>query len=407
MFNYTKDGITVSIVHDTRRALADGGYPVKIRVTKQRVQKYYSTGKSLTEQEWGTLWTAKNKELIAKRKDIENSFEIVKAAVQELAYAGNFSHVRLANRLRHNTTTSLNKLFAIYIEDLEATQSIRTASVYSNTIANIEKFAGANIPFDMVTPRWLERCEAFWKNEGKTSTSISMYMRSLRAVFNYGIKEGLLRQSDYPFGRGKYEIQEGEGRKLALDIKQIGQIARYDDGDDLTRKYRDLWMFLYYCNGINMADFVQLKFKDIVNGEIRFTRQKTANTAHKRKEIAVVVTEPMRQIIARWGNVPAPDNYIFPFLDGKESVEERIRKTQNATRAINQRMKKVGKALRIGTPTTYTTRHSFATVLKRSGANIAYISESLGHTDIKTTEHYLASFERDEREKNAALLTKF
>jgi len=56
---------------------------------------------------------------------------------------------------------------------------------------------------------------------------------------------------------------------------------------------------------------------------------------------------------------------------------------------------------------TYSARHSFATVLKRSGANIAYISESLGHADQKTTENYLASFEKDERIKNAALLTKY
>jgi site-specific recombinase XerD len=52
-------------------------------------------------------------------------------------------------------------------------------------------------------------------------------------------------------------------------------------------------------------------------------------------------------------------------------------------------------------------RHSYATVLKRSGANIAYISESLGHNDIKTTENYLASFEKEERVKNASFLTNF
>jgi len=46
-------------------------------------------------------------------------------------------------------------------------------------------------------------------------------------------------------------------------------------------------------------------------------------------------------------------------------------------------------------------------VLKRSGANIAFISESLGHSDLKTTENYLASFEKEERKKNAALLTNF
>ena len=64
-------------------------------------------------------------------------------------------------------------------------------------------------------------------------------------------------------------------------------------------------------------------------------------------------------------------------------------------------------ALGIGNISTYTARHSFATVLKRAGANIAYISESLGHQDLKTTENYLASFEREERQRNAELLTQF
>ena len=70
-------------------------------------------------------------------------------------------------------------------------------------------------------------------------------------------------------------------------------------------------------------------------------------------------------------------------------------------------MKIIGESLGIGKITTYTARHSFATVLKRSGANIAYISESLGHADLKTTESYLASFEKEERLKNADLLTRF
>lgn len=70
-------------------------------------------------------------------------------------------------------------------------------------------------------------------------------------------------------------------------------------------------------------------------------------------------------------------------------------------------MKKIAEALGIERVTTYTARHSFATVLKRAGANIAYISESLGHQDMKTTENYLASFEREEREKNAQILLDY
>lgn len=70
-------------------------------------------------------------------------------------------------------------------------------------------------------------------------------------------------------------------------------------------------------------------------------------------------------------------------------------------------MKQVASELKIPHISTYTARHSFATVLKRAGVNIAYISESLGHSNLKTTEHYLASFEREEREKNSKLLMQF
>lgn len=115
----------------------------------------------------------------------------------------------------------------------------------------------------------------------------------------------------------------------------------------------------------------------------------------------------MQTIIDRWGQTPYPDAFIFPILTGKEDAITRKNKTKYLTRAINKRMKEVGEKLGLGNISTYTARHSFATVLKRAGANIAYISESLGHQDLKTTENYLASFEREEREKNAELLTKF
>ena len=194
---------------------------------------------------------------------------------------------------------------------------------------------------------------------------------------------------------------------MALTLEQIGQIARYDDGSEATTKYRDYWLFLYLCNGINVADFVRLKYRDIVKGEIYFERTKTRNTIRTLRDIRVVMTPPMQAIIDRWGNPKLPDNFIFPVLTGREDVMTAKNKTKYLTHSINKRMKEVGEKLGIGNISTYTARHSFATVLKRAGANIAYISESLGHQDLKTTENYLASFEREERVKNAEILTKF
>lgn len=75
---------------------------------------------------------------------------------------------------------------------------------------------------------------------------------------------------------------------------------------------------------------------------------------------------------------------------------------------MNKHTKRIAAKLGIDTKlTTYVARHSFATVLKRSGASIEFISESLGHKNIKTTANYLASFEDDTKRANAALLIDF
>jgi len=151
-----------------------------------------------------------------------------------------------------------------------------------------------------------------------------------------------------------------------------------------------------------------LKYSNIQNGEICFLRAKTARTSKVKKEVCAILTPEMNAIIKKWGNKPRrQDKYIFPYLNGKETVFLEKRIVKDVTKRCNKRLKVIGKALKIEGLSTYSARHSYATVLKRSGANIAYISESLGHNDLKTTENYLASFEREERVKNASLLTNF
>ena len=45
--------------------------------------------------------------------------------------------------------------------------------------------------------------------------------------------------------------------------------------------------------------------------------------------------------------------------------------------------------------TTYVARHSWATVLKKSGVSTSIISEAMKHDTEKTTQIYLDSFEND------------
>lgn len=407
MFRSSKDGITVFTILDTRRPKSDGKFPVKVQVSFRRTQKYYATGKSLSPAEWEALPSSKSRGLIKARESIENSFDIVREHVDTLASAGAFSFDNLNARLKKVSSDTVNTAFCAKIATLRANDMIGTMMVYDTILKGVERFAGGKVQYHHVTVDWLKRYETFLLSEKKSYNTIGIHMRTIRAIINDAKRHGIVKEAAYPFGKDKYEIKSGEGRKMALTLEQIGQIARYEDGSPATAKYRDYWLFLYFCNGINVADFVKLRYKDIENGEIFFIRQKTEHTSRTRKEIRAIVSEPMQRIIDQWGNTPAPDSYIFPILTGSEDAVTAKKKTQYLTRAINRRMAAIGEQLGIGNISTYTARHSFATVLKRSGANIAYISESLGHGDLKTTENYLASFEREERQKNADLLTKF
>lgn len=408
MFNYSNNGITVSSILDDRRSTKDNLFPVKIRVTFLRIRKYYSTGKYVTSDDWEKLPDSKSKKMISMRLDIQNSFDIVKDIVQTLLFEGSFSFEALNSRLTKSPSDTLNAGFKVKIQTLLDNEQVGTHLFYQDALKSVESYGGENISYMSVTVDWLKNYEKYMRKLGRAYTTIGMYCRAIRSVINEAKRAGIIKENQYPFGNGKYEIPTGTGRKLALTLQQIKSVANYTDGKETTEKYRDLWFFSYLCNGINFADMLTLKYSNIRNGEICFLRAKTARTSRVKKEVCAVLTPEMEVIIKRWGKKsPKPDDYIFGYLTGKETPFTEKDVIKAVTKLCNKRLKKIGAKLGIEPLSTYTARHSYATVLKRSGANIAYISESLGHNDLKTTENYLASFERDERVKNASFLTNF
>lgn len=407
MLHYSKDRVTARTILDTRRPKEGGVYPIKIAVTYNRKAKYYRIGKEATPELWEKLPTARGRAMVELREDIEGSFGVVRDYIRQLTNEGDFSFEAFNTRLLGATASTINVAIAQKIKQCKADAKIGTARTYENLLRTLERYAGDSITYADITPKWLKSYEKHEQKRGLKQTSIAISLRALRTIINEAMSVGVVKPNAYPFGRGRFEIKEGEGRKLALTTEQISQIAHYE-GDPTIEKYRDYWLFMYLCNGINPKDVTLLKWSNIQDGEIAYVRQKTKSRTKTEKTIRATITPRMQDIIKRRGNKPSADGYIFPILNKFIKNPERIHaKQEGFTKYLNQYTNKLGEILGIGRITTYTARHSFATVLKRSGANIAYISESLGHTDLKTTENYLASFEREEREKNALLLEQF
>lgn len=409
MFKYSKDGVSVLTVLDTRRAKKSGLYPVKVQVVFRRKQKYYSTGKELSKENWERLLKAKSKLMAEIREDVETSFSIIKQQINELIQKGEFSieslNIRLGRQMRE---VNLHNAFELKMKELLDNEQASTYLNYQSALKSLENFGGTCIPLEKITVDWLKRCEKYWLAEGKSYSSISIYFRALKCILNRAIRDGILKESSFPFGKNKYEIPEGYGRKLALNLSEIKKVMSYKDGTEDIEEFRDLWVFSYLCNGINFMDLLFLKYSNIVDGEICFVRSKTSRTAKHSKEIRAIITPEMKNIIQRWGNTQqSPQTYIFKYAQGTENAFERIRLVRRIVTKCNRRLKKIAQDTGLAQLTTYTARHSFATVLKRAGAKTSYISESLGHSNLAVTENYLAYFEKEERIRNAQFLTDF
>lgn len=395
--------VTTAIFYNSYKQKADGNCPVSLRVTFQRKQKYYPTVFEFTPDEWekmnGERPRGKLKEYAIRLTTLEKRARDIIDTLQP------FTWQQFENRWNERyflyTVKAGLEQHAIYLRQID---QIGTAVTYECAMGSIERFS-PNLKFADLTPDMLNKYETWMLAQGRSVTTISMYVRSIRAVYNRAIKTGVVPANLYPFGRGKYEIPTGRNIKKALAMADIAQIFNYQSDNETTSRMKDYWIFLYLCNGMNVKDFCRLKYKDIHSDTLTYIRAKTARTKREIEPIRVPLLDEAKVIINRCGNPNrSPETYIFPILSkGITAVRER-ELIQLITHLINEHLRKVAESIGIEKLTTYTARHSFATIMKRSGVSVEFISESLGHTDTKTTQNYLAGFEDEEKRKRAQVL---
>jgi len=168
-----------------------------------------------------------------------------------------------------------------------------------------------------------------------------------------------------------------------------------------------MFVFSFLANGMNLSDICRLKYSNIIGDEIRFIREKNKNKEIQ-KELSVTITDRLKQIIKTHGNKAINKEVsIFSVLNAEMDEATKYRKVTQLNKLVNKHLKKIAERVGIENPesiSTYYARHSFATILKNSGASVEYLKESLGHTNSKTTENYLSSFESKERKKQADYL---
>ncbi len=431
---------TVAIVLKTTKKLSNDEFSVALRVTHTREPKYYPISTLVTNQ---TLqfrcrkehWRPAEKEdngLGRFRRSVEGYKQLNEILEAKLKHAQEilndydklsvpFNFERFEQDLKRGHLINEQRVQqSIVVHKAEPIPSVRLLDYYTEQIAILDeqqrtglsglflenqrilkKFRPDALLSD-VNFRFLETFEYWLRNVRKNKdTTISVKMRNLQRVMNLAIEDKLIKQEDYPFGEKKYSINkrlDHSTKKIAIHTDKIGKLKalELEPGSSLHFA-QQIFMFSYYSRGMNFIDITFLKWSDIPDNIINYVRRKT------RGKFEIPVNPHIEVILSYFmTNYSVPGGYVFPILNDTIHVTSKQKYTRKKTalKAVNDNLKKIAKL--IGEPTLKLTtnvgRHSYATGLKRSGANTAYITEALGHATQEQTQTYLAEFERGEIE---------
>lgn len=235
---------------------------------------------------------------------------------------------------------------------------------------------------------WLKSYESWLRCCKLEDNTIGIRFRTLRAIYNLAMTEGLVKADLYPFKKYKVSKLHKETVKRAITKEQVKQVIEYDVSD--ARFYKklavDMFTFSYLMGGINFTDMAFLTDKNIEGERLAYVRQKT------KKLIMLPLQEKAIAILNRYRS--SQHKYIFPILDNRERTQRQLRnRIYDVLANVNEHLDDIGKELGIELKiSSYVARHSYATVLKRAGIATSIISESLGHSSERITQVYLDSF---------------
>ncbi len=400
---------TATFFLDKRRVTSDSKFPLKLTIYQRPNKKRFSTGISLSIEEWNKLNALNLKDEGLKKVKLQMNAILVNAnkILEKLnpfsfdAFESNFFNKKIVS-----TDQSIELAFDNYINELNTQGRIGTKTSYKTTINSLLQFQ-SKLTFRDITPEFLTKYEGFMSKQGKSPSTVGIYLRQLRAIFNRAIAAGLVKQEQYPFK--KFEIPSSRNIKKALNDDQLEILLKHDPKTASQAKAYDFWILSYLCNGMNMTDILHLKKENVEKTFLYFNRQKTIRTKKRDlRPIKVPLHQKALEIINRWKCTNKNNFYLFPILETNLSPTTIKNRTQKFIKQVNEGMEEIRKDLGIDTKIgTYVARHSFATRLMRKGASTQYIKDSLGHSSVAVTDSYLGDFGDLVKNEFSAMLTDF
>ena len=393
----------ISVICYKSKTLSNGEHPLMLRVAQNGKSKYKGLGLSVQAKHWDfdrnePKPSCPNRELINKiilrtRLDFQEKLLEKKANKEEFT----------ASSLIHEQTEDIKaqtveEFHLSLIADLREKGQVGTSYAYLNSyrmLKNFNKGQKLNYTFSHISVSFCKKYEEWLRARGNKDTSISYQLRTLRAAFNRAIEAKVVSRDKNPFAEYKLSHLNTKTMKRALSKDDILRIMQVDcsNSTPIRQLAQNLFTFSYLCGGISFVDIANLTQNNIVDNRLIYQRQKTHGG------INLQLSPEAMRLISKYDDYQRNADYLFPILHYKRHITPMQKKNRvhKVCHEVNLELRALGKELGISADvTTYVARHSFATVLKKSGVNIGIISQALGHQDIKTTQIYLSKFDNEQ-----------
>lgn len=411
---------TISIVLDKRRIKSNNTFPVKLRVFNRQLKKdkRYPLDIDLSETDFNDIWkNSGNKKLRGRKKDIEIRLKYIEArANEEARQLTTFEFDKFETKFFRKSTdkNSIKYYFDLIISNKTKENKIGTAESYKYTLNSLKEYSekekGISIDkltFSAISVSWLKDYEKFMLSKGKSFTTIAIYTRTLRAVFNIAIENNDINSDIYPFGKNRYKIPRTKKVKKALNSKQLKVLFNAKTINENEELAKNIWFFSFACNGMNLKDIALLKYSDIKDDKFSYYRAKTFDKSAQKTQITIFLTDFTNGIIEKYGT-KNKTSFIFDIVNELDDDFTKYKKIKNFTRYINDHIKRVAKRNELPHDiSTYWARHSFATNSLRKGVSMEFISEALNHSDLSVTKNYFAGFEDEAKKEFANTIMDF
>lgn len=247
--------ITTKIVLYTYQKELPNGYPLKIRFTEGKTKKvrYLRTGYYLFR------WNGYPDPNHAQYEDLMYDFLDWNQKILKILPQANREQWSLDKTIKRFKTQSEQFNFLDFIETVNVKD--RTKEAYYTAINSFPDFHSNINQTDVY--KWLNDMTI-------SNNSKSVYVRSLKALFNKAVKQGYIDKNPF-IG---ITVPLTKTRSTALTTEDLIKIRDADFTGE-SQRYRDYYMLMFYLGGVLPIDIANLRQdKHIRNGRVEFTRFK-------------------------------------------------------------------------------------------------------------------------------------